>query len=108
MTRGATYTDQSRRGTFLNGKPLHGPLRITESVILRLGDPATGEELGITPPLSSARLARNRERRVLSRRIRLVALVGAVAVTAGVITGVLLTATASSGGSPAPSSRSAR
>jgi putative serine protease PepD len=89
----ATYTDQSRRGTFLNGKPLRGPLRITESVLLYLGDPATGEELGITPPLSSTRLARNRERRVLSRRARLAALVGAVAVAAGVITGVLLTTT---------------
>jgi hypothetical protein len=47
---GATYTDQSRRGTFLDGRQLHGPLRITESVVLRLGDPATGEELGITAP----------------------------------------------------------
>jgi hypothetical protein len=47
---GATYTDQSRRGTFLNGRQLRGPLRITESVVLRLGDPATGEELGITAP----------------------------------------------------------
>ena len=52
--RGATYVDQSRRGTFLDGKQLNGPLRITESVVLRLGDPATGEELGITPPLTSA------------------------------------------------------
>ena len=51
---GATYVDQSRRGTFLDGKQLSGPLRITESVVLRLGDPATGEELGITPPLSSS------------------------------------------------------
>ena len=32
---GATYVDQSRRGTFLNGKQLRGPLRITESVVLR-------------------------------------------------------------------------
>ena len=32
---GATYTDQSRRGTFLDGKQLNGPLRITESVVLR-------------------------------------------------------------------------
>jgi putative serine protease PepD len=101
----ATYTDQSRRGTFLNGKPLRGPLRITESVLLYLGDPATGEELGITPPLSSTRLARNRERRVLSRRARLAALVGAVAVAAGVITGVLLTTTTRTPAAvPAPSS----
>lgn len=89
----ATYTDQSRRGTFLDGKALRGPLRITESVLLRLGDPATGEELGITPPLSSTRLARNRGRRVLGRRARLAALVGAVAVAAGVVTGVLLATT---------------
>ena len=88
---GATYTDQSRRGSFLNGKQLHGPLRITDSVILRLGDPATGEELGITPPLSSARLARNRERRVLSMRMRMIAVAAAIAVIAGVVIGVLVT-----------------
>ncbi len=88
---GATYTDQSRRGSFLNGKQLHGPLRITESVILRLGDPATGEELGITPPLSSARLARNRERRVLSMRVRMIAVAAAIVVIAGVLVGVLAT-----------------
>ena len=33
---GATYTDQSRRGSFLNGKQLHGPLDH------RVGDPAPG------------------------------------------------------------------
>jgi putative serine protease PepD len=94
---GATYTDQSRRGTFLNGKPLRGPLRITESVLLLLGDPATGEELGITPPLSSARLARNRGRRARSSRMRLAALVAAaVVVVAGVVTGVLV----GTGGTP--------
>jgi putative serine protease PepD len=87
---GATYTDQSRRGSFLNGKQLHGPLRITDSVILRLGDPATGEELGITPPLSSARLTRNRERRVLSMRVRMIAVAAAIAVIAGVVVGVLV------------------
>jgi hypothetical protein len=38
--RGATCTGQSRRGTFLDGRPLHKPLRITQSVVLRLGDPA--------------------------------------------------------------------
>ena len=53
---GATYVDQSRRGTFLDGTQLSGPLRITESVVLRLGDPATGEELGITPPLTRPKL----------------------------------------------------
>src|SRR6266700_4412030 len=31
---GATYVDQSRRGTCLDGKQLSGPLRITESVVL--------------------------------------------------------------------------
>src|SRR5207244_11149566 len=59
---GATYIDQSRRGTFLDGKQLTGPLRITESVVLRLGDPATGEELGITPPLTSTQIARHHAR----------------------------------------------
>jgi putative serine protease PepD len=100
----ATYTDRSRRGTFLNGKPLHGPLRITESVLLHLGDPATGEELGITPPLSGIRMARNRERRVLARRVRIAALVGAVAVVGGVVAGVLLTTTHTPKPAPAPSS----
>jgi putative serine protease PepD len=95
--QGATYTDQSRRGTFLNGKQLRGPLRITESVLLRLGDPATGEELGITPPLSSVRLARNRVRRIRGSRARMAALAGAVAVVAGVVAAVLVTTT-----TPAP------
>jgi putative serine protease PepD len=100
----ATYTDQSRRGTFLNGKPLRGPLRITESVLLHLGDPATGEELGITPPLSSTRLARNRGRRDRSRRVRIAALVGAVAVAAGVVTGILLTTARAPAAAPSASS----
>jgi putative serine protease PepD len=81
---GATYTDSSRRGTFLDGRPLHRPLRITQSVVLRLGDPATGEELGITPPLSSTQLARNRGRRLLAGRVRVgVAATAAVVVVAG-------------------------
>jgi putative serine protease PepD len=80
-SRGATYTDRSRRGTFVDGKRLRGPLRITESVVLRLGDPATGEELGITPPLSSAELARNHGRRVRGGQLRIAAVAaGAVAV----------------------------
>ncbi len=62
--KGATYQDTSSRGTFLNGRRLKGPLRITESVLLHLGDPVTGEELGITPPLSAARIASNQARRV--------------------------------------------
>ncbi len=87
---GATYVDQSRRGTFVNGKRLRGPLRITESVVLRLGDPATGEELGITPPLSSSQLARNHGRRVLSGQLRKGALaVGVVAVAAGLAVGII-------------------
>jgi putative serine protease PepD len=88
---GATYTDQSRRGSFLDGKRLRGPLRITESVVLRLGDPATGEELGITPPLSSSQLARNHGRRVLSGRMRKAALAAVVVVAAaGLVTGIIL------------------
>jgi len=87
---GATYVDQSRRGTFVNGKRLRGPLRITESVVLRLGDPATGEELGITPPLSSSQLARNHGRRVLSGQLRKGALaVGVVAAVAGLTVGII-------------------
>jgi putative serine protease PepD len=84
---GATYVDRSRRGTFLDGRQLSGPLRITESVVLRLGDPATGEELGITPPLTSAQIARNHGRRILGGRMRRGALVGvAVAAVAGLAT----------------------
>ena len=84
---GATYVDQSRRGTFLDGTQLNGPLRITESVVLRLGDPATGEELGITPPLTSAEIARNHGRRILGGRMRRGALAGvAVAAAAGLAT----------------------
>jgi putative serine protease PepD len=84
---GATYVDRSRRGTFLDGRQLSGPLRITESVVLRLGDPATGEELGITPPLTSAQIARNHGRRILGGRMRRGALVGVgVAAVAGLAT----------------------
>jgi putative serine protease PepD len=89
---GATYTDKSRRGTFKDGKPLRRPLRITESVVLRLGDPATGEELGITPPLPAARLARNRVRRLAGVRTRTAALVaGSVAVAVAVAATLVLT-----------------
>lgn len=88
---GATYVDQSRRGTFVNGKRLRGPLRITESMVLRLGDPATGEELGITPPLSSAQLARNHGRQVRSSRMLKAALaVGVVAAATGLAVGIVL------------------
>jgi S1-C subfamily serine protease len=86
---GATYLDQSRRGTFLDGKQLRGPLRITESVVLRLGDPATGEELGITPPLTSSQMARNHGRRVLGGRMRKGALVTAAAAAAAGLAAIL-------------------
>ena len=99
---GATYTDQSRRGTFLNGRPLRRPLRITESVVLRLGDPATGEELGITPPLSSTRLARNRGMRIRGGRVRMAALAGAAAVVAGVVAALLVTTTQAPAAKPRP------
>ena len=100
--KGAVYTDRSRRGTFLDGKRLNGPLRITESVILRLGDPATGEELGITPPLSSAMLEHNRERRVRRGRVRLAAIAGGAVVVAG---GVAAVASPRSGRPPTAASR---
>ena len=96
--RSATYTDQSRRGTFLDGKPLHKPLRITQSVVLRLGDPATGEELGITPPLSSTQLARNRGRRLLAGRVR----VGAAAAAAVVVVAGLAAVATAVTRSPTP------
>lgn len=100
---GAVYTDYSRRGTFLDGKRLRGPLRITESVTLRLGDPATGDELGITPPLSSAALALNRDRRLRHRRVRLAAAAAAVVLVAGgAAAGVL-----ASVGSPGPAGKQA-
>src|ERR1700722_12444962 len=97
--QGATYIDRSRRGTFLDGKRLRGPLRITESVTLRLGDPATGEELGITPPLSGTELEHNRDRRLLRGRVRLGAVVAAGVVIAGGIAAVVFTTI----GSPAHS-----
>ena len=87
---GATYTDQSRRGTFINGKRLRSPLRITHSVILHLGDPATGEELGITPPLTSAQIARNRRRKTLSGRMIAGVVVIATVAAAALSTGLLL------------------
>jgi putative serine protease PepD len=87
---GATYTDQSRRGTFVNGKRLRSPLRITHSVILHLGDPATGEELGITPPLTSAQITRNRRKKALSGRMLMGLVVAAVVAAAALSTGLLL------------------
>jgi S1-C subfamily serine protease len=87
---GATYTDQSRRGTFINGKRLRSPLRITHSVIVHLGDPATGEEVGITPPLSSAQIARNRRRKTLSGRLLAGVVAAAAAGVAALTTGLLL------------------
>jgi hypothetical protein len=102
---GATYVDRSRRGTFLDGKQVSGPLRITESVVLRLGDPATGEELGITPPLTSAQIARNHGRRILGGRMRRGAVVGvAIAAAAGLATyGFFALRPASPAGNPSAS-----
>jgi len=88
--RGVTYTDESRRGTFLAGKRLRGPLRITHSVILHLGDQATGEELGITPPLTGAQIARNRRRSTLSGRMLTGSAAAAVVAAAALSAGLLL------------------
>jgi len=99
--KGAVYTDKSRRGTFLNGKKLREPLRITESVVLRLGDPATGEELGITPPLSGAELEQNRVRRIMRGRVRAGAVAAAVVVAGGILAALL-----APGGGQAPASGS--
>jgi putative serine protease PepD len=102
---GATYVDQSRRGTFLDGRRLRGPLRITESVVLRLGDPATGEELGITPPLTSSQLARNQGRRILGSRVRQGALVTVViAVAAGLAAVIIASVRTAAPASSAPRS----
>src|ERR1700722_5083199 len=85
--KGAVYTDRSRRGTFLDGKRLSGPLRITESVVLRLGDPATREGVGIPPPLTRPPIPPNPGRRGLGGRMRRGALAGmAVALVAGLAT----------------------
>ncbi|HEY6791827.1 MAG TPA: trypsin-like peptidase domain-containing protein, partial [Trebonia sp.] len=99
---GATYTDTSRRGTYLNGKRLRGPLRITESVVLRLGDPATGEELGITPPLTSTEIDRNRERRVLRGRFRMIAAAVVIVGAAAALAAFFLTGTGNSASSQSP------
>jgi putative serine protease PepD len=95
---GAVYTDTSSRGTFLNGKRLQKPLRITESVVLRLGDPATGEELAVTPPLSAKRLYANKRRRTAKARARVGA---AIFLVVAVVTGSSAAlAGVFSGGSP--------
>jgi putative serine protease PepD len=96
--KGATYTDTSARGTYLDGKKLHGPLRITESVVLRLGDPATGEELGITPPLTSTEIESNRERRILRGRAKAIAASAVAIAAAASLGGYFLAGT----GKPAP------
>jgi len=87
---GATFTDSSSRGSFLDGKRITGPLRITESVTIRLGDPATGEELGVTPPLSAEEIEHHRRRRQASRRLKTALGIGAllvlvIAVVVGVV-----------------------
>jgi putative serine protease PepD len=88
--KGTTYVDQSRRGTFLDGKRVRGPLRVTESLVLRLGDPATGDELGITPPLSSTEIEHNRRRRRFRGRARMAAALAGTAALAGAALGLLL------------------
>ena len=103
---GATYTDQSRRGTFINGKRLRSPLRITHSVILHLGDPATGEEVGITPPLSSAQIARNRRRKTLSGRMLAGVVVAGAVAAAALSAGLLLSSHPQPGQSASPSANS--
>lgn len=88
---GATYTDSSSRGTYLNGRQLKAPLRITEPVTLRLGDPATGEELGVTPPLSMDRLKANQRRRVMGTRLKVLAgVIAAIVVIGGGATAAIL------------------
>jgi putative serine protease PepD len=104
---GATYTDHSRRGSFIDGKRLRGPLRIIHSVILYLGDPATGEELGITPPLTSAQITRNRRRKTLSGRLLAGVAAAAAIAAAALVTGLVLASlphTAQNTGLPTSSS----
>lgn len=96
---GATYTDSSTRGTYFKGRRLTKPMRITESVTLMLGDPSTGEELGITPPLSADQIERNRRRRVTARQAKLAAV--AVVVVALVAVGTVLAVANRSGRSSA-------
>jgi putative serine protease PepD len=99
---GAYYTDTSSRGTYFAGKPIHGPLHITESVVLFLGDPATGEELGITPPLPADVIAANVERRARRKTQRRGLLIGAAALLViGGVVAILVTRSSSNGGSGA-------
>jgi putative serine protease PepD len=88
---GAYYTDSSTRGTFLGGERVRGRLAITESVVLLLGDPATGEELGITPPIGAAVIAANARRRHRRRRLQRAAAVFAVCALVGAGLAVLAT-----------------
>jgi putative serine protease PepD len=106
---GATYTDTSERGTYRDGRQLRGPLRITEPVVLRLGDPATGEELGITPPLTVERMHAARRRRSTIRTLTAVAAVLCLLFVGGIGTVLALrndagpdTATAAPTSAPAP------
>lgn len=102
---GAFYTDTSSRGTYFEGKPIHGTMHITESVVLLLGDPATGEELGITPPLPAETIAANVERRARRRTMRRALLIGGalIVVTGGVVGAIIATRSSNgnaSGASP--------
>jgi putative serine protease PepD len=80
---GTVYTDTSSRGTFLDGRRLKEPLRVTASVVLRLGDPATGEELGVTPPLSNERMVADRRRADRTRPVLIGAAILALLVLVG-------------------------
>lgn len=99
---GAYYTDTSSRGTYLNGKRLTGPLHIKESLVLVLGDPATGDELGITPPLAPETIAANARRRERRRTMRRVVLIGTAAIIViGGVVALLETRSSSNGTGPA-------
>ena len=101
---GATYTDQSRRGSFLNGKQLHGTAahhRVGDAAPRRSGHrrgtghhaPAQQHRAGPQPGNGGS----------WRGRIRLGALVAAAVVVAGGIAAVVLAAI----GSPAPAASQA-
>ena len=87
---GAVYTDTSSRGTYLDGRRLRKPLHITESVILRLGDPANGEELGVTPPLSVEQITANHRKHEVKTRTYRGAGMAAALVAVAVMTTALI------------------
>ena len=68
---------------------------------IRLGDPATGEELGVTPPLSADQIEHHRRRRQASRRLKTA--VGIGALIALIIAAVVAVVKVSTRGSTASS-----